>query len=446
MDFNLTDRYHLYNRTSFFVHHSDMDLKGSRERVVDKLIELQVKSELKIDLPDPYEYEASLKNKSEKKKRVAREKLRQDSKLLNMMWVNQMAEDDKGFLEKMTLFWHGHFACRTIQNPYLTMEMNNLLRNNALGSFRDLLYAVSKSASMINYLHLKQNKKASPNEDFGRELCELFTLGHDVDYTEKDVAEIARAFTGWTFHKGKHLVNPRQHDIHDKTIFGKTGNFGGEDVLEMILDNPKCAYHIAKKVYRFFVQDSIVENEVREIADALYKSNYDISAMMKAVFMADWFYEYKGKMIKSPVEFLVGYCKMFDIKMTDVKSTMGLQHYLGQILFEPPNVAGWAGGRQWIDSSRLAFRMRLGSLIVNRGYIMDELSPELDQMLMNQSKRREIKFYHDVDWDLFWKRNEGANIYDVLIRTENPGLKYAESTNEKVTIIHLISTPDFQLI
>lgn len=446
MSFTPTDRYHLYQRTSFFVHHQDMDLKSPKEKVVDQLLQKQSFKILEIDLPDPITFQAEFKKKSEKKKREIRKQFRQDTKTLNRMWINQMAEADKGFLEKMTLFWHGHFACRTVDNPYKTMEMNNLLREHALGNFRELLFAVSKSASMIDYLHLKQNKKKSPNEDFARELCELFTLGRDVDYTEQDVSEIARAFTGWSFRGGKHVMNLKQHDSGQKTIFGRIGDFDGEDVLEMILENRNCAKHIVSKVYRFFVQDVLVEEELMELTNALYDSNYDISTMMKTMMMADWFYAAKGKMIKSPIEFVVGMMRMFDFEMTDTKTTVGLQHYLGQVLFDPPNVAGWAGGRQWIDSSRLAFRMRLGSLMINRGYVMDDLSPELDQMLKGKVKKKEMRFYHEVDWTQFWNLNKEANIYDLLIRSENSELRNTEQVQEKVTVLHLISTPDFQLI
>jgi uncharacterized protein (DUF1800 family) len=240
-------------------------------------------------------------------------------------------------------------------------------------------------------------------------------------------------------------VVAKLHDNGEKEIFGKRGNFSGEDVLEMILENPKCAERIAFKIYKYFVQEEVIHAEVKELSDVLYNSNYDISSMMKHLFKADWFYQKQGRMVKSPIELAVVYCKIFDFRFEDVKSVMGLQHYLGQVLFDPPNVAGWAGGRQWIDSSRLAFRLRLGSLILNRGYIMDELSPELDEMLKSKAKKRDVKFYQEVDWDLFWKRNQGVNIYDVLIRSNNPQLKQAESTNDKKTVIHLLSTPDFQL-
>ena len=167
--------------------------------------------------------------------------------------------------------------------------------------------------------------------------------------------------------------------------------------------------------------------------------------MMKHLFSAEWFYAAQGKLIKSPIEYLVSTAKLFDLKYPDKKAVGGVQHYLGQVLFDPPNVAGWAGGRQWIDASRLALRLRLGSLILNRGYVMDELSPELDEMLMNKVKKKDLKFYEEVDWDVFWKKNKEANLFDLFIRNENDKLKADLSEHNVKTVVRLVSTPDFQL-
>lgn len=438
------DKYHLHARAEFFVHHNSIVKTDDLTKAIEQIFKNQKVTDLEFDLPK-WNPEAR-KKMSQKQKMEQNKKWREQVGQINALWVERMCDEDKGLIEKMTLFWHGHFACRTADNPYLTLEMNNLLRKNALGNFRDLLYAVSKSASMIAYLHLRQNKKGKPNEDFARELCELFTLGRDVDYTEKDVTEIARAFTGWsTDEYGRHIVRPKQHDEGQKTIFGKTGNFSGEDVLELILENPNCAKRIATKAYRFFVQEEINEAHVNELSAVLFDSNYDLTIMMKHLFSAEWFYESQGKLIKSPIEYLVGMAKMFDLKYPDKKAVGGIQHYLGQVLFDPPNVAGWAGGRQWIDASRMALRLRLGSLILNRGYVMDELSPELDEMLMKKVKKKDLKFYEEVDWDAFWKKNKEANVFDLFIRNENEKLKEDLNDQDVKTVIRLVSTPDFQL-
>jgi uncharacterized protein (DUF1800 family) len=444
MKLTTKDKYHLHARTEFFVHHNAVVKTDDPIKAVDQIFKKQKSEDLEYKLPkwNP----ESRKKMSQKQKMAQNKEWRQQVGKINGLWVEQMVQEDKGLVEKMTLFWHGHFACRTADNPYLTLEMNNLLRKNALGNFKDLLFGVSKSASMIAYLHLRQNKKGKPNEDFARELCELFTLGRDVDYTEQDVTEIARAFTGWTTDPhGKHMVRPKQHDEGQKLIFGKTDNFSGEDVLNMILENRNCAKRIAAQVYRFFVQEEVNEEHIEELTDVFYNSTYDITVMMKHLFSAHWFYQSQGKLIKGPIEYLVGMAKLFDLKYPDRKAVGGIQHYLGQVLFDPPNVAGWAGGRQWIDASRLALRLRLGSLILNRGYVMDELSPELDEMLVKKIKKKDLKFYEEVDWNAFWKKNKEANVFDLFIRNENNKLKVDLSTQDVKTVIRLVSTPDFQL-
>lgn len=440
---SLSDLYHLHRRAEFFVEHNDIAQADSIEQAVEIIFGRQQYQHLDYHLPRWNEKDLKAKGK---KKQTLKKSWIGHVKEINRTWIRQMMHPRRGLVEKMTLFWHGHFACRTVMNPYQTLELNEILRENALGNFRDMLFAVSKSSAMIGYLHLRQNKKGHPNEDFARELCELFTLGRDVDYTEQDVVEIARAFTGWTTNtKGEFLVRPNLHDEGEKTIFGKTGNFGGEDVLDMILENKHCADHIARKVYRFFAQEDVNEDHVSDLSKALYNSGYDISIMMKYLFRADWFYESKGKIVKSPIELLVVLGRMFHIKYPEQDTLLGVERYLGHVLFDPPNVAGWPGGRQWIDASRLALRLRLGSLIINKGYIMDELSPELDEMITKNQKKKDLKFYEEVNWDKFWKRNEGADLFDLIIAGENEHLRNQIEEDGVKTIIQLLSTPDFQL-
>jgi uncharacterized protein (DUF1800 family) len=301
---------------------------------------------------------------------------------------------------------------------------------------------------MINYLHLKQNKKGKPNEDFARELCELFTLGRDVDYTEKDVMEIARAFTGWTYNfNGEHVVNPRQHDDGEKTIFGKTGRYTGEDVLDMILENPHTADFIAKKVYLEFVQQELNDQHVRELSNVLFQSNYSIKTMMTYLFEADWFYEAKAKRLKSPIELLVGLGRMFELEFQDAKSLFRIQKVLGQVLFDPPNVAGWPGGRSWIDASRLAFRLRLGALITNKGVVEVELTPELDEMLSQKTKKQKaLQLFEEVDWEKFFRKQKTLTAPEMVLQTIESDQHHLSEELKADNIIQLLSTPDFQLI
>lgn len=440
----LNQIYHFHARAQFFAHSSDINVNHDVEKMVDTLFKKQNIKTLCIKLP---EWDAEkLREKARKNRKSDRELRTKQVRELNGLWLERMMESDKGLIEKMTLFWHGHFACNTFKNPYYTIEINNILRENALGSFKSMLLEVAQSAAMGSYLHLKENKRKSPNEDFARELCELFTLGRDVDYTEKDVVEIARAFAGWSNdNNGNHFINERTQDTSEKTIFGRTGNFNGQAVLNMILENRNTAKFIVEKVYRFFVREQLNSNHIEECTNLFFKSDYNIEVLMKHIFKADWFYESEGELVKSPIELIVGLGKLFNLKYPNQKSIIGIQHYTGHVLFNPPNVAGWPGGRQWIDASRLALRMRLGSIIVNKGYIMDELTPELDAMFKKRQNKKVLRFYENVDWDLFWKRNKNTSVYDLIIRTNNKTLKANHTENNVTNIIHLISTPDFQL-
>jgi len=444
MKLTLNQIYHFHARAQFFAHHDDINTNHDVPTMVDTLFKKQNTKTLCVELPewDNEKLRAKAKKDRKTQNKIAKQKVTD----LNELWLQRMMEEDKGLVEKMTLFWHGHFACRTINNPYHTIELNNVLRENALGNFGAMLLEVAQSSAMGKYLHLKENKKKSPNEDFARELCELFTLGRDVDYTEADVVNIARAFAGWSNdNNGNHFINDRTHDTGEKTIFGKTGQFNGHDVIKMILANRNTAEFIVGKIYRFFVQETLNSKHIEECTNVFFEANYNIEVLMKHIFKSNWFYESEGKLVKSPIELIVGLGKMFNLKFPNFKSIQGIQYYLGHVLFNPPNVAGWPGGRQWIDASRLALRMRIGSIIINKGYIMDELTPELDAMFKKGEAKKALKFYEDVDWDLFWKQNKDVSIYDLLIRTKNDTLKTNHSENDVKNIIHLISTPDFQL-
>ena len=269
------------------------------------------------------------------------------------------------FRDRMSLFWHGHFACRTkdfrIASNYLES-----IRKNALGSFRDLLYAMAKDAGMIKYLNNQQNIKGAPNENFGRELLELFTMGIG-NYTEKDIKEAARAFTGWSANaKGDFLVRRKLHDSGQKTFLGKKGNFGGEDIIEIILERRETAVFIAGKIYKYFVNDTLNEKHVRELADEFYTKNYNIEAVMLKLFNSSWFYDEKniGTKVKSPIDLIVGTQKLLKIEFTQITNIVYLQRILGQELFDPPNVAGWKRDLKWLNNSTLVIRLNLLKILL----------------------------------------------------------------------------------
>jgi uncharacterized protein (DUF1800 family) len=286
---------------------------------------------------------------------------RERSKDINLLWIEAMVDTSFPLLEKTALFWHGHFATK-LDNPYFDQKLLNTFRKNALGNFGDLLREISKSPAMLQFLNNRQNKKEHPNENFAREVMELFTLGRG-HYTEDDVKEAARAFTGWNFDEyGNFIFRRKQHDDGAKKFLGKTGNFDGDDILNILLEQKQVAIFITQKIYRYFVSDEKIDDRrVKELANHFYKSNYDITSLLKKIFTASWFYtgETAGAKIKSPIELLIGYQRTLPISYNNPNTIINLQRVLGQYLFNPPNVAGWPGGKYWIDSSSLVIRMRL---------------------------------------------------------------------------------------
>jgi uncharacterized protein (DUF1800 family) len=280
-------------------------------------------------------------------------------------WMRRMADPTASpLLEKMTLFWHGHFACEP-RAPFLAVAYCNTLRKNALGSFRELLLAVAKDASMIRYLNNQQNRKNSPNENFARELLELFTLGHG-HYSETDIKEVARAFTGWSSTKGGEFVfREKLHDDGEKTFLGRTGKWKGEDIVDILLEKKRTAEFLTFKLWRFFVGETPDPVAVAELSGKFYASGYDIGRLVRdlAEHPALQRPENVGDHIKSPVELIVGLMRNAGFGFPDDQSLLFLQRAFGQVLFAPPNVAGWPGGKNWIDNSSLLQRLNLGAAL-----------------------------------------------------------------------------------
>ena len=281
-------------------------------------------------------------------------------------WLIQMAEQvDRPLQERMTLFWHGHFACECRTAAIAERQIQSI-REHALGNFRDLCLAVAKDPGMIRYLNNQENRKQSPNENFARELLELFTIGIG-QYTEQDIKEAARAFTGWSSNlKGEYVFRPFFHDYGPKSFMGQTGTFNGEDIIDIILEQKGTAQFLARKIYRYFVNDRVNEDECREIGDELYQSNYDIARVMRHIFTSDWFYrpEHYASKIKSPVDLLVGMIHHLDLSIDHPFPLNQTMKSLGQIVCKPPNVAGWPYGKGWIDNTTLLHRLNLPKILI----------------------------------------------------------------------------------
>lgn len=287
-------------------------------------------------------------------------------------WLLRMRYTSRPLVEKMALFWHGHFTSAIskvgVKNLDLMKQQNDLFRAQGLGNFRDLLLNVSKDPAMLIWLDGRLNHKRAPNENYGRELMELFTMGIG-NYTEDDVKAAARAFTGWTLDKNRQFVfNARDHDDSTKTYLGKTGNFNGDDVVNILAAEPATATFIAGKLAAFFVADPPDAGLVSDLAGVYTSSTYDLKSMMRALFKSDAFSSQAAyhALIKSPAEFLVSTLRSLGVQ-TSGQRLAPLTALMGQQLFNPPNVAGWPGGPAWISTNTMLARDALANGIATAG-------------------------------------------------------------------------------
>ncbi|MCJ7935242.1 MAG: DUF1800 domain-containing protein [Chryseobacterium sp.] len=414
-------------------------------------------TEITYDTPDidPAADDMNSTAPAEKKKEMQRISRAQNSEL-NLNFLDKMVNSKEQMREKMAFFWHGHFASRVI-NPRFNRQLLNTIRKNALGNFKDLLFEVSQSPAMLNFLNNQQNKKDHPNENFAREVMELFTMGRGY-YTEKDVREAARAFTGWSYDKeGNFKERKNLHDEGSKTFLGKTGNFSGTDVLNIILEQKATSTFITTKLYQFFVNEKVDYDMVTKLSANFYNSGYDIRKLMNEIFSSSWFYDQKniGNRIKSPVELMAGIMRMLPMHIQNPENLIVYQKLLGQMLLYPPNVAGWPNGKAWIDSSTLMLRLQVPQIW--SGLRPLEYSPRQDDDIDMGMKSRETalnKTFKNpnitIDWERVEKIFAHQHCEDYLIQNARSldmnSVKNFSDNSIKMNIINLMSTPEYQLM
>ena len=280
---------------------------------------------------------------------------------LKSWWLSEMLATDSPLTERMTLFWHNHFtsSLQKVRDAGLMYRQNALLRRNALGSFREMLHAAAKDPAMLVYLDTASNRRGQPNENFAREVMELFTLG-EGKYAERDIKEAARSFTGWSIdpQNGEYLWRPMQHDASAKTVLGRSGDFRGEDVIDILLEQPATAEFIVGKLWKEFVSPQPDPAEVTRIARTFRNSGYQIKPALRELLLSNafWASQNRGALVKSPVDLVVGTLRQFDVGYSDPLPFVLLLRSLGQDILSPPNVKGWPGGDAWIDSRTLLAR------------------------------------------------------------------------------------------
>ncbi|GJM18671.1 MAG: hypothetical protein DHS20C14_08840 [Phycisphaeraceae bacterium] len=294
-------------------------------------------------------------------------------------WLGRMIETPRPLEEKMTLFWHGHFATgyRTIENSYHMFLQNQLFRRHAVGNFGELLFAIVRDPAMLRYLNNNASRADDPNENLARELMELFSLG-EGNYSEADIKEGARALTGYSFDDDAFVFRPGDHDQGIKRILGESGRLDGDGFVRAILGRRACSAFIAGKMYRFFCRevptdpremDADARAAVDDLANTMLRERYEIRPVLRRLLLSEHFYSdaVVGEQIKSPATLVVGAVRSLGTPTRDVATLVAALDAMGQALFQPPSVKGWAGGRSWISTSTLYTRQNtLAYLLTGR--------------------------------------------------------------------------------
>ena len=300
---------------------------------------------------------------------------------LRRWWLEQIATTPAPLVEKMTLFWHSHFAtsAEKVKDGYWMWLQNDTLRRHALGNFVALTKAISRDPAMMIYLDLPQSRREHPNENWARELMELFTVGIG-NYTEQDVRESARAFTGYRLDLATQRFRfaPNQHDAGAKNFQGRTGNFNGDDIIDILTKQPACAEFIGRKICRYFIEDEPSAQLVNLVAERMRAHNFEIKPLLWEIFCSEEFYSERvmRSQIKSPTQFIVQTCKVLGCELPAPHIAQNAMRQMGQILFAPPNVKGWDGGKSWISTSTLLFRNNFANYLINGDAILPEAMKE----------------------------------------------------------------------
>jgi len=365
-----------------------------------------------------------------------------DTQHLAAWWLHRMLSTPDPLLEKLTLFWHGHFAtsAEKVDKPRMMLDQNALLRAHAKAKFEELVRGIARDPAMLIYLDSTTNRRIHPNENFARELMELFTLGVG-NYSEREVKEVARAFTGWEVMGDRFQFNAIQHDRGGKSFLGRSGNFDGDEAIGVVLDHPAAARFIARKLVRFFVFDEPAAPDplIEPLARDLREHRFDIGRVVRTILGSNLFFSEHavGRKVRSPVELGVGLLRALGASTNLLKLAQGLAD-IGQSLFHPPNVKGWDGGRAWINSSTLLGRANLVRQILaapETHYSAGSLDALVEAAGADTAAKR-------VGWFL-----------ELLVATEVPPevretlVRFADDRGHSIAdVIHVIATlPEFQL-
>jgi len=368
---SITDARHLLARTGFDPVWKEIEplLPLSREQAVELIVN---KADAKPLKPIPVELLSTpedshelMMSRTENERHDAQKKERERLDRLQSWWIDQMVQSPTPLAEQMTLFWHNHFtsSIQKVRTTRLMGQQHNTQRMHALGNFADLLKAMIKDPAMLRYLDAANNRKAQSNENFARELLELFSLGVG-NYSENDIKEASRAFSGWTVNRERAAFqfNEKEHDNSHKTFLKQTGNFTGDDIVRIILEQPTTAQLISTKLWKTFISENPNQVTIRRVsAQWQNQHKYAIKPLLKELLNSPdfWAPSNRGRIVKSPTDYVVGLLRVWQLPNQNSNQWRNSISHLGQDLFNPPNVKGWEGGTNWITTNTLVAREQL---------------------------------------------------------------------------------------
>lgn len=354
------------------------------------------------------------------------------SRELTYWWYNLMLTQGHSLREKMVLFWHNHFVSElsVVNLPQRMYRQNKLFRQFAFGNFKELTKQVTIDPAMLIYLDNTKNRKEDPNENYARELMELFTLGIG-NYSEGDIAEAAKALTGWQVEGLDSYFDSDRFDDSQKTFFNETGNFNYAEIIDIIFKKPEVAKHLCRKIYKEFVYFEGNENIINQLSDIFIENNYELKPVLSSLLKSEFFYseEIMGAKIRSPIELMIPLIKQFNITKPDYEYLRDIADDVGQTLFSPPNVAGWKGDKTWINTNTLPARNTFSDRIISGNKSSLNI---LEYARTFDSSENAIQFVDDVT-ELFLSYQisdnrkkylldtllDGAEVYDWSTYNEN---------------------------
>jgi hypothetical protein len=381
-----------------------------------------------------------------------------DAGHMRAWWMTRMLYSPHPLQEKIALFWHNHFATSyaKVQSARFMLGQYELMRRHALGHFAVLLREMSSDPAMLIWLDTRDSKKGNPNENYARELMELFSLGIG-HYTEQDIREAARAFTGWEIQGTLAIFNPRQHDNGEKTVLGQAGNWKADDIVRICLEQKAAPVFLAGKLYRFLISETVTPTAelLAPLAEQFKRSGYDFGALVRTMLSSNLFFSplvYRTR-VKSPVDFVLNIVRSLEGKIGTTALAQALEQ-LGQNIFSPPSVKGWDGGRTWLNGQTLLFRQNLALALTSTQDVRFGRRTDPAVLVRKYARKTDAELV-DFFLELFLQSEVSAELRSHLLEYQQHAHKLpmpvywtsADAADHRVrTLCHLVlSLPEFQL-